>query len=215
MPRITAERQESRRAQIVDAARRCFSATGFHATSMADIAAEAGVSVGTPYRYFPSKEALIVELAGNAFRLIFAPLVEIAAAGDPASAADLIDAATQPVRTDTGTEPAEHAEIDELLRVGVLAWAELLHRPDLGEQAQRGFDQVRDSIALALRIGQANKRVPVAVHPDRAARVVIALLHGFVLQRATFGLDDTAAFTADARALLSDAESTHTLSTPT
>ena len=212
MPRITAERQEARQTQIVDAARRCFSAAGFHATSMADIAAEAGVSVGTPYRYFPSKEALIVQLAGDAFRLIFAPLVEIAAAGDPASAADLIDAATQPVRTDTGTDPAGQSDIDELLRVGVLAWAELLHHPDLRQQAQRGFDQVRDSIALALRAGQAQKRVPASVHPDRAARVVIALLHGLVLQRAAFGLDDTAAFTADARALLTDAAGIHTLS---
>jgi TetR/AcrR family transcriptional repressor of uid operon len=48
-----------RRAQIVDAAKRRFREGGFHATTMADIAAQAGVSVGLLYRYFPSKEEII------------------------------------------------------------------------------------------------------------------------------------------------------------
>ena len=66
MPRITPERREAKRAEIVAAARRCFSRDGFHQTSMPDIAAEAGVSAGAPYRYFASKEEIILAIAGDA-----------------------------------------------------------------------------------------------------------------------------------------------------
>jgi AcrR family transcriptional regulator len=48
-----------RRAQILDAAKQRFREGGFHATTMADIAAQAGVSVGLLYRYFPSKDEII------------------------------------------------------------------------------------------------------------------------------------------------------------
>jgi AcrR family transcriptional regulator len=37
----------------------CFSRDGFHGTSMQQICAEAGMSPGALYRYFPSKESLI------------------------------------------------------------------------------------------------------------------------------------------------------------
>lgn len=52
-------RQSDRRAEILDAAERCFARAGFHRASMQDICAEAGMSPGNLYRYFPSKEALI------------------------------------------------------------------------------------------------------------------------------------------------------------
>jgi TetR/AcrR family transcriptional repressor of uid operon len=52
-----------RRAQILDAALVCFAKRGFHQTSMHDIAAEAGISVGLIYRYFENKEAVISAMA--------------------------------------------------------------------------------------------------------------------------------------------------------
>lgn len=74
MPRLTPERREARRAEILAAARRCFSRDGFHQTSMPDIADEAGLSAGAAYRYFSSKEDIIIEIAGQAFAAMFAPL---------------------------------------------------------------------------------------------------------------------------------------------
>ena len=53
------ERHELRRAEIVDAARTCVVRHGFHAASMAQIAAAANMSVGQIYRYFPNKESII------------------------------------------------------------------------------------------------------------------------------------------------------------
>src|SRR6185312_6881561 len=51
-----------RRAQIVEAAKRRFREAGFHTTTMTDIAAQAGVSVGLLYRYFPSKDDIIRDI---------------------------------------------------------------------------------------------------------------------------------------------------------
>ena len=53
------ETPEVRRAQIIEAAKARFRSDGFHATTMADVAASAGVSVGLLYRYYPSKEEVI------------------------------------------------------------------------------------------------------------------------------------------------------------
>src|SRR6267154_5702217 len=52
-----------RPAQILDAALVCFAHRGFHQTSMHDISAEAGISVGLIYRYFANKEAVISAMA--------------------------------------------------------------------------------------------------------------------------------------------------------
>src|SRR2546423_1385852 len=52
-----------RRTQILEAAMVCFAKRGFHQTSMHDISAEAGISVGLIYRYFENKEAVISAMA--------------------------------------------------------------------------------------------------------------------------------------------------------
>src|SRR5437763_14060115 len=54
-----------RRSQILDAALVCFAKRGFHQTSMHDISAEAGISVGLIYRYFENKEAVISAMANR------------------------------------------------------------------------------------------------------------------------------------------------------
>ena len=60
---INVQRQSDRRDEILGAAQRCFVRSGFHQTSMQEICAEAGMSPGNLYRYFPSKESLIAGIA--------------------------------------------------------------------------------------------------------------------------------------------------------
>jgi AcrR family transcriptional regulator len=62
VPKIAEEARAARRDQITAAAAECFASAGYHACTMADIAEAAGVSKGTPYLYFPSKEALFIAL---------------------------------------------------------------------------------------------------------------------------------------------------------
>jgi AcrR family transcriptional regulator len=54
---------DDRRRQILEAAIVCFAETGFHQTSMHDISAEAGISVGLIYRYFKNKDEVIAAIA--------------------------------------------------------------------------------------------------------------------------------------------------------
>src|SRR6266480_3698710 len=63
MPLTQTEPILDRPTQILDAAIVCFARRGFHLTSMHDISAEAGISVGLIYRYFQNKEAVISAMA--------------------------------------------------------------------------------------------------------------------------------------------------------
>lgn len=63
MRRANTQLQSDRRAEILAAAARCFVRSGFHQASMQEICAEAGMSPGNLYRYFPSKEAIIAGIA--------------------------------------------------------------------------------------------------------------------------------------------------------
>lgn len=54
------ERAEAQRCRILDAAQACFIRHGFDAASMAEIAAAARMSPGLIYRYFSSKNAIIL-----------------------------------------------------------------------------------------------------------------------------------------------------------
>jgi AcrR family transcriptional regulator len=70
-----------KRSQIIDGARRVFIDKGFEAASMNDITREAGVSKGTIYVYFTSKEelfeALIEEERGTIFKNMYDVLDQI------------------------------------------------------------------------------------------------------------------------------------------
>jgi AcrR family transcriptional regulator len=53
---------EANRARILDAAQALVFSGGFQAASMAAVAAKAGVATGTLYRYFASREALLLDV---------------------------------------------------------------------------------------------------------------------------------------------------------
>lgn len=59
---MTKNLAQQRREEIIRAAHKCFISRGFHATGMADIAREFGMSAGHIYNYFPSKTAIIEEV---------------------------------------------------------------------------------------------------------------------------------------------------------
>ena len=70
MPKVDQEHLDARRQQIVDAARERFATHGFARTSMADIVTESGLSTGAIYRYFTSKDEIVIavcEQASSAF----------------------------------------------------------------------------------------------------------------------------------------------------
>ena len=70
MPLRKADRHAERRSRtasdLVNAAQKVLADKGYHRTKVADIAHAAGVGVGTFYLYYPTKEAIFIELVNVA-----------------------------------------------------------------------------------------------------------------------------------------------------
>src|SRR6201989_3713042 len=72
MPRVSQQHRDARRDTVLPAARRCCRRDGFHATSMQDLFAEDGLSSGAVYRYFASKDEVIMAIAEENTREVLA-----------------------------------------------------------------------------------------------------------------------------------------------
>lgn len=67
---------DDKRRRILDAALTTFAARGYHGTSVPEVAEAAGVGVGTLYRYFADKNALVNELYRDAKARLKAALLD-------------------------------------------------------------------------------------------------------------------------------------------
>lgn len=66
---VNPERRAQKKREIVKAATECFAEKGFHSTSMQDVCRMAGMSPGALYRYFSSKEDIIIAIIEEEQRL--------------------------------------------------------------------------------------------------------------------------------------------------
>ena len=83
MPRLLEASRREREERLLTAARQCFCAQGYEATSIAGIARVAGVSDGLMYRYFADKRALLLAVLGQFFEeLIVRAGAAVALEGD-------------------------------------------------------------------------------------------------------------------------------------
>jgi AcrR family transcriptional regulator len=174
MPRVTDEHRERRRRQILDAALACFDRRGLHATTTDDIVAEAGLSTGTIYRYFDSKDAIIEAIAAERHARERSLLAAALVGDDPrASLRSFLER-----YFDWLGDPDEQRR----RRVNVYVWAEALHNPRLAGVVASGLaplDQSVEAVRAAVRSGT----FPPALDAEPFVRAVLALLQGFVLQR--------------------------------
>jgi AcrR family transcriptional regulator len=197
MPRVTDAHLAARRQQILDAARACFLRTGFHSTSMQDVIAEAGLSVGAVYRYFPSKNEIIMALANDVLAEFDAVFRETQVPGVP-----LVEALERGVDT-------VHAEVGPhgALRLAVQIWAEALLDPSLHRFVAGVFGQLRGRfVALAAAARDAGELPPDA-DPQAVGATLFAMFPGYGLQHLLTGAPSPAEFKAGIRALLGAAVS--------
>ena len=80
-PRI-AEHAESQRLRILEAAQCCFIEQGFHAATIASIAETAGMSAGLIYRYFESKQAIVLAIIERQLETRRRKIAELRSADD-------------------------------------------------------------------------------------------------------------------------------------
>jgi len=92
-PDRTQKIREERQAQILAAALELFAEKGLHNTRVSEIAARAGVSQGTVYWYFDSKEALFEAAFMSQFDVFVQPLYELVADEERSTVDKLVDIA--------------------------------------------------------------------------------------------------------------------------
>ena len=161
-----------RHARILDAAERCFVRSGFHRTTMQDVAAEAAMSPGNLYRYFPSKDAMMAGLAerdraevaedfsklvvGEGFMQLFAALG----------------------RKHFQEEPRDKA----ILCLEI--WAEATRNPAFA-QMTKAFDcDVIGRMTVLFRDAQEQGFIPTTSDPETLALLVSTLANGLFVRRA-------------------------------
>ncbi|WP_194244322.1 TetR/AcrR family transcriptional regulator [Nonomuraea phyllanthi] len=116
MPRLTDARKELRRAQIAEAAVRCFGRNGLERTSIADITAESGLSAGSIYAHYLNKADLVRAAAREVLAERDDVIGEYAADDAPPGPDELL------ARLVAAIDPAE-------ARVGVQVWGEATTDP--------------------------------------------------------------------------------------
>jgi AcrR family transcriptional regulator len=154
-------RPEARRDELLDAAQRLFARHGLAQTSVADIAAEAGVAKGSVYRYFDSKEALLSALKDRFFEQMMARVSDVVAALPDAGFAELADAAIDA----TTRQLFDEAELVEL-------WSQ-----STGDEFERGINQLATTYEAAIRLAVEEGRVDCA-DPRTTAQLLVFAVEG-------------------------------------
>lgn len=170
MPKVSQAHLDARRQQIVDAARARFAGHGFARTSMADIVTESGLSNGAIYRYFKSKDEIVVAVCEEGTEALPEALTAEAVAGFLAF-----------VRA--RARESDHG------RLVAQIYAEAAVSPPLAAVVQRQLAAMRDAVAGL---------VPESRRPQAAqiAEGFVALCMSYSQQLAIRGDLDPAPFTA-------------------
>jgi AcrR family transcriptional regulator len=176
MPKISTEQRQARRDQILTAALKCFSRDGFHQTTMADIVRESGLSQGTLYLYFKSKDDLIAAIAEGRHQREAALNAQAEGAQSPLQGILLLCR----LYASRLSEPANA----DGLRVSLQGWAEALRNERVQTGVLEGVRLARSALVRVIRRGQKQGMFRKKLDAAAVARVLIAIFQGFVLQAA-------------------------------
>jgi len=178
VPKIADKARTARRDQIIAAAAGCFARAGYHATTMADIAETAGVSKGTPYLYFPGKEALFIALYEE-WDCGLAARVDAAVGG-------LAEPARRSPRTVLAAVAAAIAahvtDNPRTCRVLMEATTLAAYEPAIAAKVQAANAASLDQLTGLFTAGIAAGQWPAGTDPALRARLFIAGLYGLMSQ---------------------------------
>ncbi|SDU81672.1 DNA-binding transcriptional regulator, AcrR family [Jiangella alkaliphila] len=182
VPRVSEAHLAARRQQILEAAWRCFSRQGFHATSMQDVFAESGMSAGAVYRYFPSKADLvrttaegIAGIAEDAFQELLAE--------DPVPRPD---ESLRRVLLHVTQLTTSH-ELDRT-KIALHVWSEAVRDPEIRGIVTIVADRIADRWAQLAQRWRDAGYLPADADTRQVARTMYGVMIGFVAQRHMIGL---------------------------
>lgn len=160
-----AERSAQTRGDLLEAAQRRFFEAGYHATTLDDIADDAGYTKGAVYSTFGSKAGLFLALFDDIVdRRLAATRAIIATNAD--AAASLQALADQPVEDRNA----------RFLLLSIEFWVHAAREPDLLAAFSERYRRLRTGLAQL-----APQDSPL--DPQRWALVTLALSNGFALER--------------------------------
>lgn len=195
MPKVSEAHRENRRRQILDAAIERFARDGFQRTTMEDIIAEAGLSAGAIYSYFQSKDQIIETLADERHEREKRTIEAALNRGEwAASLRELFRSFSAESLTAPGVRKERRLEIH--------LWAEALCNPKILTLIRRGNDQPLKLLSNAIAQAQRSGQLPGTLNPEAAARVLIGMLYGLVLQQAWDERTDVAGCVKTAQAMV-------------
>jgi len=141
LPKLKPEELESRRQEIVDAARTCFLRSGFHRTTTDEICREAAITPGGLYHYFGGKDeiiaAVIQQSATDVVQRLQTMLDE---AGDMRSAFGQI--------ASFFIESMQDPNTDNVTRLDIEIWGEALKNDKLYRISQEGWATRRRTMEM-------------------------------------------------------------------
>jgi AcrR family transcriptional regulator len=157
---------EQRRGQILEAAMSCFADKGYERTTMDDVAGRSGLSKGSLYRFFPSKDDLLLGVFDN-----FEAMIEAVLDQGPD---DPVLVRLERTGRFTVAEVAAHPELSG-------AWLEFLGHPSSRERLRALYDRSRRKLASMVRKGTRTGELR-KLAPEAAAATVLGALEGLMLQ---------------------------------
>ncbi len=172
MRRANVQLRYDRRDEILAAAQRCFVRSGFHGASMQDICAEAGMSPGNLYRYFPSKEALVAGIAER----------DRAEVAQQFASADLSSGFFAVLEGMAQHHFAEKPAEQVLLCTEVMA--EARRNPDIARISAAFDADVKKWLGDLLRAAVERGDIPGDVDVDRAVTMLMIIADGVWWRRA-------------------------------
>ncbi|WP_061961520.1 TetR/AcrR family transcriptional regulator [Demequina flava] len=184
MPIRPPEHHDQRRAQILSAALTCFSRDGFHGASMSDIIAEAGVSAGTVYRYFPSKAELTIAAAQSVFMPARNQFSHFTSAAPPARPTAAIAHVFEELVTRADAGPLRMTPL--ILEV----WAEATRDDGLRTPLTEVYDGIRGDIRTLVARWQDAGHLAADADVDALTSALAALMPGLLVARTVEGRAD-------------------------
>ncbi len=169
----TARIREERRRQILDAARRVFSQKGFDATNVSDVAAAAGVSQGTVYHYFDSKDDL--------FMAVFEDWLATCAYQGYAKSIRPADTAADRLRAFAQTAAQMMTDSAEFLPVQMEFWSHMLRNDAIRERFRLIFAELRTFLGQIIQAGIDSGAFRPA-DAELLASIAFAVYDGLILQ---------------------------------
>jgi|HubBroStandDraft_6_1064221.scaffolds.fasta_scaffold242926_1 AcrR family transcriptional regulator len=182
MPRITEERREARREQILEAARACLGEHGLEAVSMEMIIARSGLSTGAVYGYFTGKDEIINAAVTAGTAELGRQLAPVLRNPEPPPLPEFTGQLLRAI-----AEFGQHTPGVDLLLVSLHGWSHAQNDPELQAASRTAYRRLRELLAEAAQRWQVTGTLDPAADPEAIAELLMSVCLGYVAQRALAG----------------------------